>query len=435
MTSEIKNIDSAFKMPNSGLRGKRLAVVVLSDYPNDPRPRREAETLAEQGMRVEVICSKRNENDSAHLNLNGVDIYRLPITHQRGGKLGYAWQYLGFLTATFALLALRSFKGRYSLVHVHNMPDFLVFSALVPKLLGSKVVLDMHDPMPELMRTIYGIAENSHTVRLLKVLEKISLWFADAVITVNHTCKKMFAERSCPSEKIHVIMNSPDEAMFALVPPSPPATNLQVGAKPFVVMYHGSLVERNGLGLAIEAIRLVRRKFPTAELHIFGHCTPFLEELLPGVKDNLVEEGIRYLGPRKIEEVVGAIDQCDLGIVPNLRNIFTEINTPTRIFEFLSRGKPVVAPSSPGVLEYFGENELVLFELGSSSDLASRIEFVMENPKTVFEITKRGQSVCVAHRWCREKELLTRQISKLLGVDENLQMATSTPEKRPFAST
>ena len=31
------------------------------------------------------------------------------------------------------------------------MPDFLVFSALIPKLLGAKVVLDLHDPMPELM--------------------------------------------------------------------------------------------------------------------------------------------------------------------------------------------------------------------------------------------------------------------------------------------
>ncbi len=433
MSNISTETDSSTKKPNLSLSGKRVAVVVLSDYPNDPRPRREAEALVEQGMSVEVICSKRHQDDPAHLTLNGVNIYRLPITHQRGGKLGYAFQYFGFLTASFVLLAFRSCKGRYSLVHVHNMPDFLVFSAIVPKLLGSKVILDMHDPMPELMRTIYGIAEHSRAVRLLKIFEKISLGFAGAVITVNKTCKNMFAERSCLPEKISVIMNSPDEAMFPLIAPAP--TESTTRKRPFVVMYHGSLVERNGLGLAIEAIRIVRKKLPDVELHIYGHHTPFLETVLPGVKKGQIEEGIRYLGPRKIEEVVEAIDQCDLGIVPNLRNIFTEINTPTRIFEFLSRGKPVVAPSSQGVLEYFGENDLVLFELGNAPDLAHQIEFVMENPETVFEITKRGQAVCMVHRWCREKELLITQIKRLLEAGASLQGASTTPENRPFAST
>ncbi len=100
-----------------------------------------------------------------------------------------------------AILAGRALKRRYDLVHVHNMPDVLVFSALVPKLLGAKVILDLHDPMPELMMTIFGLRENSRSVRLLKILEKWSLGCADAVLTVNEACKKIFSARSCPAGK------------------------------------------------------------------------------------------------------------------------------------------------------------------------------------------------------------------------------------------
>ena len=42
-------------------------------------------------------------------------------------------------------------KHAYDVIHVHNMPDFLVFSALFPKLLGAKVILEVQDVSPELM--------------------------------------------------------------------------------------------------------------------------------------------------------------------------------------------------------------------------------------------------------------------------------------------
>ena len=64
--------------------------------------------------------------------------------------------------------------------------------------------------------------------------------------------------------------------------------------------------------------------------------------------------------------------QSDIGVIPNRRSIFTEINTPTRIFEYLSQGKPVIAPRVPGIVDYFGPEDLVFFELGDADDLALR---------------------------------------------------------------
>jgi glycosyltransferase involved in cell wall biosynthesis len=407
------------------LTGRRVVVIVLSNYLNDPRVRRAAEALSEEGMIVEVICASGSKQEPVRERFNGVEILRIPIRHRRGGKLGYLFEYLGFLTVCLVLVAFRSLTRRYDLVHVHNMPDVLVFSALAPKLLGAKIVLDLHDPMPELMQSIYGMGEASKGVRLLKALEKLSISFADEVITVNKTCRKIFSSRSCPPEKVCVVMNSPDEKVFAFRPPSVAPAALKT--RPFVVMYHGALVERHGLALAVEAIARVRQTVPNIELRIHGDRTSYLEQVLALVRERGYQDWVHYLGPKKLDQIVQAIDECDLGVIPNQRSIFTLINTPTRIFEFLSRGKPVIAPSAPGVLEYFGKEALVSFELGDVADLADKVEFVIRNPEEVRQITERGQEVCLAHRWSRERECLVGLIHNLLVGKSASGVVQSTP--------
>ena len=385
--------------------------MVISLLDLSPRITREAEALVEEGMLVERICAKQNKEELTWSRNNGVEVLRVPLRHRRGGKAWYLFHYLRFLVICFVLLVCRSLTRRYDLVIVHNMPDILVFSALVPRLLGAKVVLDLQDPMPELMQAIFGVQEGSRTVRLLKALEKLSISFAHAVTTASETFRKIFFSRSCAAQKICVVMNSPDEKIFALRPPS--IARSVTETRPFVVMYHGTLVERHGLGLAVEAVNQVRQAVPNVELRVYGDRTPYLDQVLAAVKEG-DQYWVRYLGPRTLVEIVEAIDDCDLGVVPNLRNIFTEINTPTRIFEFLTRGKPVIAPSAPGVLEYFAEDSLIFFELGDAGDLARKIEFAIRHPLEVGEITRRGQQVCGAHPWSHEREGLVQLILKLL---------------------
>ena len=252
--------------PNDRLRGKLAAVLVFSHYPSDPRPRRAAEALVEQGMIVEVICLKNRDDEAAREVVNGVRIRRVPFRRKRGGKLTYLFQYFSFILVCLFSLAFRSLTRRYHLVHVHNMPDVLVFSALVPKLRGAKVILDLHDPMPELMTTIYGFSPGSRVVRLLVWLEKLSIAFADNVLTVNLACKRIFTSRSCRPEKLQVIMNSPDEAIFDYREAA--LTQQRDSGKAFVIMCHGSIVERHGLDIAVEAVRLIRGSIPQIKLRV-----------------------------------------------------------------------------------------------------------------------------------------------------------------------
>ncbi len=395
------------------LRGRRVAVVVFSHYPSDPRPRRAAEALVQLGMKVEVLCLKQDEHESRREIYNGVSIRRISLKRRRGGKFSYVFQYSAFLLVSFVLLAFRSLSRRYALVHVHNMPDILVFAALVPKIFGAKVVLDLHDPMPELMMTIYGLTPESLGVRLLKKFERWSINFADAVLTVNQACKQIFTARGCPPGKVHVVMNSPDEEIFKYRDTKLNSVERN-RTKPFVVMYHGSLVERHGLDIGVSALRALQQTIPHAELRIYGQSTPFLERVLNSVRGSGLEMSVRYFGPKTLEQIVEAIDECDVGIIPNRRSIFTEINTPTRIFEYLSRGRPVIAPAVPGIRDYFSDGQLVFFELGDASDLARKLEYVCLHPEEVQKTVQLGQGVFRDHRWSAERTKFTSLAGELL---------------------
>src|SRR5437763_15922701 len=126
------------------------------------------------------------------------------------------------------------------------------------------------------------------------------------------------------------------------------------------------------------------------------------------------ENNIYYLGIQNLNEIVEAITTCDLGIIPNHRNTFTEINTPTRIFEYLALGKPVIAPRTQGIRDYFGDGELIFFEVGDANDLARKIEFTFSNPSEVGQIVDRGQQVYLANKWSHERANLLNSIGALL---------------------
>jgi glycosyltransferase involved in cell wall biosynthesis len=396
------------------LRGKRAAVVVFSYYSEDPRPRRAAEALVKEGMSVDVVCLRASRGEARRETVNGVAVLRLPLQRRRGGAAGYLWQYAAFILGALAVLAARSLTRRYDLVHVHNMPDALVLSALVPKALGARVILDLHDPMPELMMTIFGFDQESRWVRALKRLERWSIRQVDLVLTVNLACQRLFASRSCPPEKIRVVMNAPDEEVFGPPWAGPARAEGGDGGRPFAIMYHGSLVERNGLALAVEAVARLRASGAPVELKIYGRANEFLTRIMESVQARGLAEAIHYLGPRPLEQIVTAIEACDAGVIPNSRNIFAELNTPTRIFEYLAVGRPVIAPRAPGILDYFGEDDLTFFELGDAEDLARKIESVRSDPRRAAAVVRRGQAVYREHTWRQEREVLLDLVDELM---------------------
>ena len=406
----------------------RAAVVLYAYYATDSRPRREAEALAREGFDVDVISLGSAASDPARETINDVNVVIAPWRHQRGDPFRYSLQYICFFLSALFLLSKWSLTKRYKVVHVHNMPDFLVFSALLPRLRGAKVILDLHDPMPELFEALYGVAPGHFASRMLRRIEKWSIGFADLVLTPNAAFKELFVSRGCPEDKIEIVMNTPETEIFHERKAAVPAAGVR-GVRPFKLMYHGVLVERHGMDLAVEAVAKLRARISGLELHFYGEETDYMKGIMLLVRERKLEDAVFFHGYKSLAEIAEAIAPIDLGLIPNRLNSFTRINLPTRIFEYLAMNKAVIAPRTQGVQDYFKEDELVFFEPGDVEDLARKIEWVYRHPDETRSILARGRKVYEEHSWDLERGRFTGLVKRLLTGGERTPGRAARPKR------
>jgi glycosyltransferase involved in cell wall biosynthesis len=394
------------------LKGKRAVVLLFGVYPNDARPRLEAEALVRQGMDVEVICLREHDAEPLEEMIDGLKVTRVPFDHKRSSRARYYFEYGAFILICATKLAWRSLKRRYHLVHVHNMPDVLVFSALAPKLLGAKVILDLHDPMPELYTTIFDLPPKHWFVRLLELSERWSIAFSDLILTPNIAFRNLFAARSGQPDKIHIIMNSPERNIFS------PRRCVRTSSPPepvFRVMFHGTLLDRHGLDTAVKAIAQLHPQIPGLQLDIYGKRTEYVPHIEQLAEELGVKDLVHLHGNKSLAQIAQAILGTNLGVIPNKRTPFTEINMPTRIFEYLAMDRPVIAPSTIGIRDYFNNGNLLFFEPGDASDLAKQIAWVYDHPAETVGFTKRGRTVFSDYLWSKERRRFVALVSDMFG--------------------
>lgn len=389
---------------------KKILMAVYSYFPQDVRPRREAEALISAGYKVDIICL-RLPDQTKFETIYGVNTYRVNISKSRSSKRKYILLYAGFFIHSLFLLNKLFIKNRYSVVHVHNMPDFLVFLSIIPKLFGSKVILDLHDPTPEMLMTKYAENKDSKLTKLLKWQEKVSIRFSHKVITTNKSFLDKFISRGCPPDKISIVMNSPQESIFNKFINK---SKVKSDENKFVVMYHGIIITRYGFEELLNAVNLLRNKIPEIELRVYGtgEDLPLFLEMIQ--KLNL-ENIVKYFGQVPIEKIVETIPECDVGIIPNRLTPFTKINFPTRIFEYLHMKKPVVVPRTQGISDYFDESSIYYFDAGDADNLANVIFKVYTDPDGTAEVVNKGYKIYQNYRWEHQSQNLIKIYKELLN--------------------
>jgi glycosyltransferase involved in cell wall biosynthesis len=381
-------------------------MVVQSYCPDDPRVAREAEALAARGARVDVICL-RKPGEAPDETVHGVRYLRLPIRRRRGGKLRYLFEYSAFFALAFAVSCALALRRRYDVFQAHNFPDFLVFCGLPHRLRGAKVVLDLHDLMPELFVAKFDLRPGSAPVRFLELQEKLSFGFCRLAITTSLAFQRRLLERSRDARKLHIVMNSPDERLF----PEPPApAPRREGA--YRLLFNGVIAHRSGPDVAIRAVARVRASIPGVRLDLFGSGDT-VEDCERLVRELGVAEIVAFHGQVPFEEMPRHIAETDLGVVPNRMNAFTALNFPTRVFEYLRLRKPSVVARTPGVADYFGEDAMLFFEPGDEEDLARAILAAYRDPARALEVTERGRRVYDRYRWRLESERYLRLLDGL----------------------
>ena len=391
------------------IKKKRIAVVVFSHHPHDLRVRRAVEAAVGASYDVDLFCLRKRSQPKFEKSL-GLTIYRYDVPRSRSSIINYLVEYGVFLALVFARLSARHMKARYSVIHVNNMPDVLVLTGLLAKISGARILLDLHDPVPEVYLAKYGVARKEQLVRLMKMLERLCIAFSDKVITPNIAFRNLFIERGCPAEKIDIVMNAPDQRIF--VPGPPVSADGEGSVRPFRVVFNGIIAERNGLDTAIDAVLMLSGRIPGITFDIYGEGDA-AAKTAARIKSLGEDSCIRFRGFVPIAELVKYIARSNVGVIPNNRNPFTEINFPVRIFEYLTFRKPVIAPNTRGIRDYFAPDGLLMFEPGDPGDLARKIDFVYSHPDETAEVVRKGYAVYEKHNWTIQKEKLLRIYEEL----------------------
>jgi glycosyltransferase involved in cell wall biosynthesis len=351
----------------------RTAMIAFSYYPADTRIRREAEALVDQGMSVDIICLKA-KHQTEEENINGVNAYLINLKKKRGSKFRYFFEYGCFIIVAFLKLSVLHFRRKYDVIHVHNLPDILVLSALVPKLTGAKIILDMHEIMPEFFMRKYQKNEGHKSIKLIKLFEKISIKCTDHIITATPFLKEIVSKRSSSADRCTTILNLSDSKYFIGEVPQEPRKNGK-----FKIVYPGTLSELHGIDIAINAIKLVVMETDIPiEFHIYGtgFMTKEWQRLASQIKDLGLTNFVKLNKFVRIEELVPILKTMDAGVVPKRDGMFAGDAMSTKLFDFAAIGLPVIVSRTRGDSLYFDDSMVLFFEPENERQLADRIIYL-----------------------------------------------------------
>ena len=256
-----KTMETSVPLISAAPAPKRALIMGYLTYRGDARVKRQVRTLAAAGYEVDVICLAEDVGEvTGAVNLIGIKVAR----YQGGSKFRYVRCYTSFFIKAAWTAARLAARHHYDVAIVCNMPDFIVLCALGPKLGGARIVLDVHDPVPELYRVKFGRPPGCLEDRLLMLEERASAWFVDRVLATHDLHARRLARAGIPRRKLRVVLNAPNPELF---PYSDQPLKRQ---EAFRLVYHGTISSRLGIDVAIRAMRLLRERVPGIELCLIG---------------------------------------------------------------------------------------------------------------------------------------------------------------------
>jgi glycosyltransferase involved in cell wall biosynthesis len=381
-------------------------MVSHSFYESDNRVMRYAQALAERGDQVEVVALRASPELPERETIRGVEVHRVQSrTRNERRRFTYLNRMLRFLLRSGCHVTLSHWRRPFDLVHVHNVPDFLVFAALWPRLRGCPVILDIHDILPEFYASKFNLSKASAGFRAMLLVERLSTAFASHVIVANHIWHERLLERALRDRKCTVFLNHVDTEIF-----SPRPRHRSDDRQ--ILLYAGSLQFHQGLDVAIRAVAQLSPNWPKLELHIYGEGTA-KPDLLILARELGLNGQVRFFPSVSIDHVPQLMADADLGIVPKLASGFGNEAYSTKIMEFMAVGTPVLASRTRIDQRYFEEPVLKFFESGNPDDLANAASEILKNSALKSQLITEATRYATQQSWATRKADYTALVDRL----------------------
>jgi glycosyltransferase involved in cell wall biosynthesis len=384
-----------------------VLMIAYTNYRTDPRVIRAAEAAVEAGFDVDFVALRRADDPPEEV-IRGVRLIHLNQSRYRGGGVvGYMLSYFKFFFRGFFKTALLHLRRRYAVVHVNNMPDFFVFCALLPKLMGAKVVLDIHDPMPNTFSSKFKSGESGFFFKLLLWQEKISAAFANQVLTVHEPVKThvLVDQHGFSPGAVEVIANFPDDQLFALRKPVRPDGRVRLA-------FHGTILERYGLRNVMHALASIRhRDRVTLKIIGEGDFSDQLKELIRTLNLSDIVDFDNRMYP--LTQVPGLIADCNVGLVPLQISSMTNYQLPLKLLEYLSLAMPSITVRNVAIGYYFGEDDCLFYDPDDPESLRLILDRLAMNPELLAHYQQRALALRDKFLWSKEKQKYVAVLRRL----------------------
>jgi glycosyltransferase involved in cell wall biosynthesis len=404
-------------------------VFVRPDDPGGTRHYEMARRLVHSGHKVTILASpysyqtglRVTEQDREILE-PGLEVIRCRVWGNVNRS--FFWRTIGF----FSFMLSSFFEGlaqpKVDLVWGTSPPLPQVFTAwLIARMKRAKFLFEIRDLWPAFAIQL-GILKNPILIRLSLLLESFLYRRADRLVVNSPGFFTHLESRGAKKEKIILIRNGVDPAMFD--PSSKGAdfrTRYGLGKK-FVALYAGAHGISNDLTVLLEAAELLR-KDPRICFLLVGDGKEKPNLVLLATERNL--DSVLFLPPvakHDMAEVLAA-SNCGIAILKPIPLYGTTF--PNKVFDYMAAGRPVVLAIDGVIREVVEQAHAgVAVPPGNAQALADAIRSLADDPSAARKMGVRGRSV-VEREFSREEQ--AREMERLMQ-----EMLAHNPVKSPGAS-
>lgn len=339
---------------------------------------KECTSLAEDGFRVTLIA----QNDCDEY-INGVRIKAVKKQERRISRL----------IKTNLQILYKAFRENADVYHLHD-PE-LILVGLILKILGKRVIYDVHEDYPSDVQIKRWIPSHLRKAAALIVgrIEEIAANNFDGIIVVTHSLLERF-----PSERTILVRNYPSVNEYSVL-----SIDDYRKRKNFLV-YFGGLTVSRGLREMVTAVGLMPG-YLEATLVLAGKYDP------PGIEVEIMKlEGwkrVEYLGWLSKSQMDDVLARAKIGLVLLHPNVYWH-GLPTKLFEYMSAAIPVIASKHASWSSIVKDSKCgVLVDSYNPEEIADAILSMLRRPEDAYEMGINGrEAVESIYNWRRECEKL-----------------------------
>lgn len=356
--------------------GKTPILIVVENLPVplDRRVWQESCALRDAGYDVTVICPKMRGYTKAEETIDGIRIYRHWITEEAGGFFGFLGEYASALIGE-TILAWKAWRRHgFKVIHLCNPPDLLFLVAAPFKLLGVKVIYDVHDLWPEMFRAKFK--KKGLVFGFVKVAERLTYAVADVVMTTNHSVSRVALGRGKKSDdRVFVVRTSPQ-----IRAPDVSTDETLRNGRIYLVGYIGVMGNTDGVHLLLDIIRQIVFDRGRADIQFLLMGTgPEFDQLIQTRDDLGLGDFVDMPGRVTNEFLFTALKTMDVGVSCDPSDGYNDHCTMNKVLEYMAFGKAQVMfdlaegrASADDASEYVPGN--------STSEFADAIIQLLEDP-------------------------------------------------------